>query len=297
MDGTMKGTTAGMDTIRKLILGLLVLAVVVKAAGMAWAVIEPPQAPTVVGNERPESAPVQRLNLTRLQEANLFGRAVVKPAEPKEQPKEIAKPQVKSRLAVKLLGIAKAAESDAAVAILLERNRQRAYSVGEQLEIDARATLAAIKSDRVVLDVAGETQYVELEPLNDTSGVMPVMPSLAELPQRISLDRPEVISLVGNDLVKFIGDSTAFGRYVQLRPNVVDGRLNGYRLLPGNDSRLLQALGLESGDLITHVAGIDITDPENTSRLAELARSERWLKVGIARGDSIKDIEVDLGAR
>lgn len=296
----MKWRYVSMETIRKSILGLLVLVVLISVLGLVWTISAAPEENMSTTTPRPLASPVQRLDLVRLQEANLFGRIVIVPPKQKQAKKAPIPSLVKSRLSVKVLGVVKGSEPDAAVAILQEGNRQRAYSIGDKLESNSRVKVVAIQADRVVLDQDGQRQYVELEPINATVWLAPAAPevsSSAELPQRISLDRPNITSLIGKDLVSFVSDSSTFERFAQLQPNVVNGRLNGYRLLPGSDTRLFKQLGLKSGDLITHVAGIDISDPQNMPRLVALVQTERWIKVGISRGSLVKDIEVDLGAR
>ncbi len=97
------------------------------------------------------------LDLEAIQQAELFGSLAREPAQ-----KAIAT-QVKSRLDVKLLGVVKSSQGNASVAILTEAGRQRAYAVGDRLSVNNSARLAAILADRVVLEMSGQQQYVELE--------------------------------------------------------------------------------------------------------------------------------------
>ncbi|MFB8830798.1 type II secretion system protein N [Azotobacter sp. CWF10] len=103
----------------------------------------------------PDDTPT--LDLEAIQQAELFGSLTQEPAQ------KVIATQVKSRLDVKLLGVVKSSQGNASVAILAEAGRQRAYAVGDRLSVNNSARLAAILADRVVLEMSGQQQYVELE--------------------------------------------------------------------------------------------------------------------------------------
>jgi len=272
---------------------LLLFAVAAKAAEFTWALYQPGGDAPVASSAPLVATATPNLDLGALQQAALFGspaQAVVAAAVP------VAVPQVKSRLAVKLLGIIRGNAPGLAVAILEEKNQQRAYAVGDRLVIDNRAELVEILVDRVVLDVAGQRQFIELEQALDRPGVAQIQPAATNgaLPQRINLNQPDIRAVLGDFRHKVVSDPLSFGRFVQLRPFAENGRLSGYQLQPGRDGRLFRQLGLQPGDVVTHVGGVDITDPKNIPQLMDLVQSQQRISIGIRRGDTTQDIDVEL---
>ncbi|WP_207062858.1 type II secretion system protein GspC [Motiliproteus sp. SC1-56] len=276
----------------------LLLLVAVSAADLTWDLYQP-RTLSAATTSTPVSLPTQaesRVDLARLEQAAFFGSEEVKPKPVAAAPK----PEVKSRLAVRLLGVVKGPEAGSSVAILAERNRQRAYAVGDTLSIDPNARLVEILADRVVLDVNGTRQYVELEanrrPSPPGQGVVaaPQPQSSGALPQRIDLNEPDIRRVLGDFRERVVSDPLSFGRFVQLRPHAENGRFDGYQLQPGREPQLFHRLGLRTGDVITHVGGVDITNPGNVPQLMELVRSEQRIQVGIKRGDEVQEIEVEL---
>lgn len=272
-----------------------------RAAELTWAVYQPgvQSSPALAAGALPAADEGDSLDLDRLQRAALFGapeREAVKPVAEK------AKPQVKSRLAVTLLGIVKGEGADSSVAILAERNQQRAYGVGDRLVTESSATLIEILADRVVLEVAGQHQYIELQANGANSpssaparaGIQPRQVAPGTLPERVSFNDSSIRGVIGDVRQKIISDPLSFGRFIQLRPHAESGRLTGYQLHPGRDGRLFRQLGLRAGDRVTHVDGLDVTEPENIPRLMELVQSQSRIRVGITRGETSQDIDVEL---
>jgi len=131
----------------------------IQAVGIAKTLFWPESSASAAPLERREATPgdTPTLDLKAIQQAELFGSLAEEPAQ-----KALAT-QVKSRLDVKLLGVVKGSQENASVAILAEAGRQRAYAVGDRLSVNNSARLAEILADRVVLDMSGQQQYVELE--------------------------------------------------------------------------------------------------------------------------------------
>lgn len=138
----------------------------IQAVGIAKTLFWPESSASAAPVKPREATPgdTPMLDLKAIQQAELFGSLAEEPAQ-----KALAT-QVKSRLSVKLLGVVKAPQGSTSVAILAEAGRQRAYAVGDRLSGNGDARLIEILADRVVFEVSGQQQYVELEKpaLNDT---------------------------------------------------------------------------------------------------------------------------------
>lgn len=108
----------------------------------------------------PESATAKRIDLDAIRQARLFGAAGTQAAQTEPKP---AASQRRSRLDIRLLGVVKAQQGTDSVAILAESGRQRAYTTGERLKGNSGAELVEITANRILLDVSGERQFIELE--------------------------------------------------------------------------------------------------------------------------------------
>jgi general secretion pathway protein C len=56
---------------------------------------------------------------------------------------------------------------------------------------------------------------------------------------------------------------------VQARPFIKNGQFMGFRLLPGLDDQMFEQLGLEPGDVITQVNGIQLTDLQQSMNILQ----------------------------
>lgn len=300
------GSLAVLQAVKTLLTWALALACATEAARLSWALYpRPPLAPLEPVAPASFADAAQRPDLANLRQAGLFGdpRQEVAESPRQEPPKAPSEPEVVTRLPVRLLGVIKGESGDFSVAVLEERGRQRAYRVGDFLHLDEGARVLVIESDRVVLDVNGQRQYVELEQAGAEIGnqgvtreptAAPARGDTSVLPERIDLGRPELRARLGNVRRKLVDDPLSFGRYIQLRPYAEEGRLQGYRLQPGRDGRLFQQLGLRAGDVVTQVGGLAVTDPDNLGRLLEMVKQQSRISIGIRRDGSLQEIDVEL---
>lgn len=277
----------------------LVLLLAYQAADLSWQLIAPGTPPAV-----PSAAVLPAISAaeadTRLDlliAANLLGSVQAKAAP---TPVVKAAPQpIKSRHAVKLIGIVHSPVAAHSVAILLSNNQQAAYRPGDSLGLGRVSTLLEVQQDRVVIEVEGRREYIELqaEARSRGSSISSVdsRPRATEpLPSRIDLNNAELAAIVGDYKQKILTDPLSFSRFVQISPYVEGNRVIGYRLNAGRDGRLFTTLGLLPGDLVTHINNIDLSKPENLSELIALLSAGGSVPIGIRRGDEQLDIDVEL---
>ncbi|SER44135.1 general secretion pathway protein C [Azotobacter beijerinckii] len=155
-------------TLPKAISMILLVVASIQAVGITKTLFWPKSSTSVAPAKLREATPgdTPMLDLKAVQQAELFGSPGKEGAAPAQT---TLAAKMKSRLDVKLLGVVKGSQGNTSVAILTEAGRQRAYAVDDRLSINNGARLAEILADRVVLEVSGQQQYVELEKpaLND----------------------------------------------------------------------------------------------------------------------------------
>lgn len=269
-----------------------------QAADLSWKLIAP--APPVsipsvsVSQSRTAAASDARVDL--IIAANLLGSVQTQKVQ-----QVVAKttPQaIKTRHAVKLIGIVHSPVAAHSVAILLSNNQQAAYGVGDDLNLGRVSRLLEVQQDRVVIEVDGQREYIELVAERSTapsiSSVGRRTSTARALPSRIDLNGAEFKAIVGDYRKKVLSDPLSFSRFVQISPQVENNRVIGYRLNAGRDGRLFKTLGLQPGDLVTHINHLDLSKPENLSALIALVTAGGSVAVGVRRGDEQVDIDVEL---
>ncbi len=179
----------------------------------------------------------------------LFGeaRSAPKPVAPRRDGRDAPV----TRLNLSLLGIFYTGGSLSLALIAAPGGGEKPYHIGDRVPGNAR--IEAIHADRVVLDVNGTLQTLRL-PKRGTGveakvsgrrggggeGSSPVVRELWDQFRK----RPESI------LEK-----------LRLEPAYRNGRFEGVLLLSGADPKFLSEFGLKSGDVVTWVNGVALTDP------------------------------------
>ena len=292
---------------QRYLIASLVFVLAYQAADLSWKLIAPESsvsavlmAPSVVTSPAAPAAVGVNAEVDSIVAANLLGSvqaAPIRPAAVKAAPQA-----VKTRHAVKLIGIIHGSLPGRSVAILLSGNQQAAYVAGDALQLGRKSSLIEVQQDRVVIEVDGQLEYIELASdqlrQGQSKGQINRVRSRAEnaqsLPARIDLKGAEMAAIVGDYRQKILTDPLSFSRFVQISPYVENNRVIGYRLNAGRDGRLFKTLGLQPGDLVTHINHIDISKPENISALIALVTAGGSVPVGVRRGDEQVDIDVEL---
>ncbi len=71
----------------------------------------------------------------------------------------------------------------------------------------------------------------------------------------------------------------------RLVPNLEGGKINGYKIFAIKPDSLYTKIGLQNGDIIYKVNGIDISDPEKAFQLFQQLKNERYFQVEIVRNN------------
>lgn len=218
------------------------------------------------GTINPESTagPGGGVGSTLASARDLFG---VPPNEPVPEP--VQAPE--TRLALELRGVWVAERPEASLAIIEADREARYFRIGET--VAEGATLHRVEAARVLLRRGGRFEALSLP----RESLIPA----TEAPGPAG-DSDGGVDLVGYR-ERFKADPRQFARLIRLIPVQRQGRLEGYRLLPGLDRALFTGLGLETGDLVTAVNGIRVGEAGAAERIiAELAGAPR-VRVDLVR--------------
>lgn len=217
-----------------------------------------------------------------------------------------------TRLDVVLTGILASTDAGLGTAVIEAGGRQVNYGVGDTLPVAGAVTVAKVMPTQVVLDNNGT---YELLKLFDDDGLAKTLTSARAVatgtarsePARtptvpesegVASQEPGRVSVAAarDYRDQLYNDPQSLSRIVRIAAVRDAQGLKGYRVAPGSEAAEFRALGFKSGDVITAVNGLELSDPANTLRLYQLMRDASGAVFEVERGDSQLTISVSLGA-
>jgi general secretion pathway protein C len=93
---------------------------------------------------------------------------------------------------------------------------------------------------------------------------------------------------------KLLSDPMALARAARVSPAVDGGRAVGFRLAGVRDGSLVTKIGLQNGDVIQSINGLELTSPDNVLDAYTRLRSVSNLAITVARGGAPIKLEVAI---
>ncbi len=84
-------------------------------------------------------------------------------------------------------------------------------------------------------------------------------------------------------------------KLASVQPVMEGGEMQGYRLTPGSNRRLFFQTGLRSGDLVTQVNGIPLTNAAQLPQVMQALTKESRFEVHIIRNGTPSVLQIDVG--
>jgi general secretion pathway protein C len=212
---------------------------------------------------------------------------------PKADATPVDPPLQRTSLPLKLLAVMYAprpADPRWSMAIIRDTEEKSVgpYSINSKVH---DATVTDIDETRVYLDVQGRKEYLDLidRPQAAPTPNAPVAaapsgdPLVAELAKGIKktgehnyeVQRPTVDSLLGN--------MSLLSRAARIVPEIKDGRAAGFRLFSVKPDGPFALIGLQNGDVISAINGLEMTSPDMALEVYTKLRSASHLSVGLER--------------
>jgi general secretion pathway protein C len=182
-----------------------------------------------------------------------------------------------------------------------------AYGVGEKVK---GATITGIDETRVHLDNAGRPEFLDLlEGEGASSSVgMAVASTPAASPAPASndplsqeLDRgikslgEHKYEIQRSTLEAVLGNMSLLSRSARIVPEIRDGKAAGFRLYSVRPEGPFAKIGMQNGDVISSINGLEITSPEKALEVYAKLKSASHLSVGLERNG--QRITKDYGIR
>ncbi|WP_299687052.1 type II secretion system protein GspC [uncultured Vibrio sp.] len=204
------------------------------------------------------SAPQSPLDISSLQQSNLFGAYNPTSAPVVEQP--VIQDAPKTRLNLVLVGAVASSNPKRSLAVIANRGTQATYGINEQIE-GTRVKLKAVLVDRVIIDNSGRDETLMLEGI-EYKRLAVSEPAPARSSASVRGNNPTSAEAKLDEIkAKIMEDPQQIFQYVRLSQVKRDEQVVGYRVSPGKDAELFNSVGLQSGDIATQLNGQDLTDP------------------------------------
>lgn len=218
---------------------------------------------------------------------NLFGLYQQNAPVIKQEPVKQDAPQTSLNLT--LVGVVASNRAETTLAVITNRGKQNTYGLNEAIE-GTRATLQAVYVDRVIIRNSGRDETLMLDgikfgqsqpqqPVRSKSKPVETAKATSELDQikKDILDKPQNLFT-----------------YIRLSQVKRDNELVGYRVNPGKDRVLFDAVGLKANDLAVSLNGNDLTDPTVMAKLwTELSEATDFT-LTVEREGQLHDIYIEL---
>ncbi|GBL04396.1 type II secretion system protein GspC [Glaciecola sp. KUL10] len=294
------------DKLILIIVVLLSLYLIAFLAEVTWRLLDNSQG-QVTQNNVTSRVNVQNQNNTRtdlseLKRLNLFGNASEEPAPVVEQAVTEA-PETKLNLT--LTGVVSSSSPKLGAAIIQRNNVQNTYGIGDKID-GTNATLDEIYVDRVIIknrlvretlmldgidfDEANKQQQRQAQSRQAQTANSPRTPNTqVTRTQRIEANR-EV-----QDMRRSMVESpTSFADFISIKPHAPDGEMVGYRVSPGKQAEFFKMVGLRSGDIITEINGLDLSDLQQSLEAIEALKESQSLQMEIIRSGEPISLDIDM---
>ncbi|MBD1558631.1 type II secretion system protein GspC [Vibrio sp. S9_S30] len=235
--------------------------------------------------------------IASLLDAHLFGRYSDKPeAQPK--PKPVVKDAPKTRLSLVLVGVVASSPEDRSLAVIANRGQQQTYGIGEQIE-GTSASLKGVWVDRVIIDNQGQDETLMFEGVEYSK----LEPKDSFEPQDSPAPPPSDDSNIGN--LSDVNDIEQVRREISQNPQQImqyirlsqvrrEDKIIGYRVGPGSQRELFDAVGLKDGDIATQLNGADLSDPSAMGKVWQTISDMTELNLTVERDGQRHEIFIEF---
>ena len=151
------------------------------------------------------------------------------------------------------------------------------------------ATVIEILETRVYLDNEGKTEYIDLfEAPAPPPAAAPVVnkdtdPFAADLAKGIKKVAEHKFELQRSTLESVLGNMALLSRSARIVPEMKDGKAAGFRLFAVRPDGPFALIGMQNGDIISSINGLDITSPEKALEVYAKLKSASHLSLGLER--------------
>ncbi|GAB6263431.1 type II secretion system protein GspC [Photobacterium sp. 53610] len=282
-----------MQTLTRIVTWWLVIVLAWVLGRLLWSFLQPVETPptwqaplvTATGSKQ------EGFQISDITSMELFGR--YRADTPKVTPQKPVKQDApETKLNLTLVGVVASDDPGTSLAVITNRGKQNTYGLNEAID-GTRATLQAVFVDRVIIRNNGRDETLMLDGVKfgqSTSRSTPPPPATRAAPEPAQGGADELAQIKQEILEK---PQNLFS-YIRLSQVKQDGNLLGYRVNPGKNRVLFDAVGLQPDDLAVSLNGNDLKDEAVMARLWTELSSATELTLTVERDGQLHDIYIEL---
>jgi general secretion pathway protein C len=251
---------------------------------------------SVTANPGPAGGPALA-DYRAITERNLFRTVDPEKVQNKSKPVDLAALQ-ETKLDLKLWGTLVLSEGGRSYAVIEDKKAggQNLYQVGDKVQ-DAQVKM--VLRERVVLDVGGKDEILQLEELvaSTTGAGQAPAPLPASAPvegpppaepavREVNLERKAIEAAMGN-----VGELM---KQVRIRPFFEGGKPAGLSLAGVAPGSIFEQMGIRNGDVLQAVDGQPIQSVDDIVNLYQSLSSAGNIAIQVRRGGRIEDIQYKI---
>lgn len=277
---------------------LLSLYLLAFAARLVWQIIPEPSAPAIPSGLSSIPKPLQNaqggVDVAKIQQLNIFG-ALDAATQIEEQPVTDA-PETKLNLT--LTGVVASSLKEEAAAIIENRGTQNVYGLGEKIE-GTNATLNQVLADRVIIKNGIRKETLMLDGIDyDEANKRRTQTEVQRRPpprkQVVPAQKPQPVE-VDEAITSQLRESPAsFTDFISISPSISGGQLVGYQISPGKKPDLFKSAGLQAGDVVIQINGLDLTDPQQAKEAMTELQQANTIELTLTRDDEYITLYLDM---
>lgn len=248
---------------------------------------------TVAGEARSAAGVV---DISQLQSLNLFGVAGAAPIIP-----VVAAPVIddvglnaaKTKLDLSLEGVVYTLNTTESLAVIVHKNKQDQYYIGDKLPVGGKVVLAKVLLDHVILDNSGRYESLWLYDDEKKSSRARAAPSRAA-----SNNKPKTTSnssLAKGYRERLYKNPASLAEVLRITPAQRQGQMVGYRVSAGRDKQQFTQLGFKANDIVTAINDIELDEPSKALEVYKLMRTAKDATFTVDRNGESVQIVVSLG--
>ena len=288
--------------ITQVVIFLLLSYIVYLFAQITWLAIPQQNSPSLIkasGATSIQNSQSKKVDVKAIKSLNIFGEFSQQEVEKNEE--VVIEDAPETRLNLTLNGVVASSDQTTA-AIIANGSKQETYSVGETIK-GTRAILDSVFNDRVLLKISGKRETLMIEGIDFNKNVKAIKPTGKQQTTKISPSRkfssPKVIDQRNNksltqstkSLRKDLADDPGkITDYLKISPKRSNGKISGYRLMPGKDPTFFKSSGLKSGDIAVQMNGFNLTESREAAQALQSLKKEREVSLLLDRNGDMTEI-------
>ncbi|HEY4187821.1 MAG TPA: type II secretion system protein GspC [Polyangia bacterium] len=170
-----------------------------------------------------------------------------------------------------------------------EKNSAGPYAIGGTVH---DATIVDIQETRIYLDDAGKPEFLDLldpppAPPAAAAAAPPPAPStdpfVAEMDKGIKKTGENSFEIQRGTVDSMLGNMALLSRSARIVPEVRDGKSAGFRLFSVRADGPFGKIGLQNGDVIYAINGLEMTSPDNALMIYTKLKAANHISVALER--------------